>query len=109
MLQQSYTDIREPTGPSLEAWERRANLHLLAYVRRQLAANPRRWGAPAPYPNHAHTGPLADATRVLVKHKHQWAAIMAACGTDYPDATEQRQTWENAMRDAEAEIAAAKP
>jgi hypothetical protein len=79
-----------------DEWDVRANLHLLAYIRATLAANPRIWGE-------ILSPEQAAATAVLVLYKNAWAEDMREwCGKVSPE--ESYRAWHDCMRRAEAQI-----
>jgi hypothetical protein len=79
-----------------DEWDVRANLHLLAYIRATLGANPRIWGAP-------NSDEQAAATAVLVRFKRAWAQDMREWGGEVSP-EESYRAWHDCMRRAEAQI-----
>lgn len=98
--------LPEDDGFQGDRWDIASNHLLMAYIRRRLAAGSRRWGAPG-------SPEQAAATRVLVRHKKGWAALMRSWDVDpdtgelmIPPAVDQNAAWKASMESAEAEIAA---
>ena len=90
-----------------ESFDITANNRFLKYVVKRMAGDPRAWGAPA-------SAQQADATRIAVSYKNAWAQDMreadqvdTASGEviRLPRETQDR-TWDDAMKRAEADIAA---
>jgi len=77
-------------------WDIAANLHLLAYIRRVLGKDPRKWGNP-------RSAEQRRATEALVAHKNRWAQQMRDLGRSVP-VDVQKRTWAEEMRKAERQI-----
>jgi hypothetical protein len=83
-----------------DVWDQVANQQLLRHITTRIPADPLRYG---------HRSELRFATNInaLVAMKNRWAAIMReAAGPDGVPASEQRQCWDECMRQAEEIIAA---
>lgn len=85
-------------------WDQKANLHLLAYIQHK----PKRYHPDSTMGHvegawRAIPGPIGTAiTKLLVKHKNQWAQIMREAGR--VDAADQKEVWANCMAEAERAI-----
>jgi hypothetical protein len=90
----------------LDAWERSADKHLMAYIRRRLSENPRAYGPP-------NSSAQRAATEILVAYKHGWATDMHEGKSVNRDTgelvpytiEEQQKAWTACMEMAETEIA----
>lgn len=87
-----------------DRWDIAGNHLLLAYLRRQLANEPRKWGV-------SGSPQQARATCILVKHRKSWSELMRNWGVtaegelEIPPAADQNAAWKGAMESAEHEIA----
>lgn len=117
------TALPNPEAWNGDQWDITANYHLMAYLMRQMQANPQRYGRPASYLAMRNTtreqSPNADASpefiravHILHDYKKAWARDMREGNVDPstgeikpPTLAEQKSAWEDCMQRAEAAIA----
>lgn len=99
-----------------DGWDIQANLHLLAYIRRVMAENPKRYGRPASYLAMRNTtreqSPNADASpefiravKILVTAKNLWARDMREAEAEGVTPADGGKAWfEEGMQRAETAI-----
>ena len=89
------TDTAARPNVSRDAWDRRANHLMLAYVAERFAAPGRPWG---------DERYLATSARIAAHCKNSFRDDMAARST-FPPEADQRQLWAETMQGAEHHIA----
>lgn len=104
---QRFVALPAADSGQFDGWAITSNNRFFKYIGHRLTAHPRAWGPPA-------SSLQADATRIAVGYKNAWAQDMRE-GDEVDTASgevmrlsreTQDRTWDDAMKRAEADIAA---